>query len=126
MVGMRGQTCDEAKTGQEKRGDALMGLDLRRWESCRERWREWRGRLYNPAPPLTLWSLLGYRIRGGIKRAARASPIPSASTRSTSWRGVIGVHVRIVATCTGRSGVIVLRTFSFLLSNTMHTRARVH
>ena len=103
-----------------------MCLDLRRWESCRERWRGRRGRLHDPTPPLALWNLLGYPIRGVIKRTAGASSVPSTPACCTSWRRVVGVYVRIVATCTGRSGVIVLGTFAFLLSNAMYARARVH
>ena len=82
--------------------------------------------MHDPASPFALWNLLGYRIRGVIKRTVGAPSITSTPTCTTGWRRVIGVHVRIVAACTGRPGIIVLGTFAFLLSNTVNTCARVY
>ena len=83
-------------------------------------------RLHDPARPLVLWDVLRYRIRGGVKRAAWASRIPGAPTRTTTrWR-VIRVHVRVVTARTRCSGVVVLRPFAFLLANTVYARAWVH
>jgi len=98
-----------------------MGWKRRVEERWSERWRGWR-RLHDPVRPFILRNFLGYRIRGGIKRTARASSIATCYIR---WWRVIGVHVRIVAACTRRSGIIVLGTFALFLSNTMDTRTRV-
>ena len=124
---MRWERRLEPTTKQKvKSGSTSMCFDLRRRERCCERWRRWRRRLHDPARPFTLGNLLGYCIRGVIKRATGASSIGGAPICSTSRRRVIGIHVRIVTTCTGGSSVIALGTFALLLSNAVHTRARVH
>ena len=121
----QGRICEKGETSQ-KNAIALVCLDLRRRESRCERWRGWRWRLHHPIRPLILRDILGYRVCGGIERTARAPPIPSIPARPATGRRVIGVHVWIVATSTGCSGVIVLGSFAFLLANTMYARARVH
>jgi len=110
----------------KKCGATLGWIDLRRWESRWERRRGWWRRLHDPARPLILWDILGYHIRGGVKRAARTSRIPiTPASTTTGWR-IIWIHVRVVATRTRCTGVIVLGPFAFLLANTVHTRTRIH
>ena len=124
-MGREVQTCDKDKITVKNVVPPWVGLDLRRRESCRERRRGWRRGLHDPVRPIILGDLLGY-VRVGIERTARASSIPSTPTRATTGRRVIGIHVRIVATRTGCSGVIVLGSLAFLFSNTMDARARVY
>jgi len=120
-VGTSGRTCDKGKASQIKMRRQWM--DLRRRESCCKRRRWWWRRLHDPGRPIILWDILWYSVRSGVKRAARTSGIPSA--RTTTRRGIIRIHVRVVATRTRCSGVIVLGPLAFLLANTVHTRARV-
>ena len=109
----------------KKSGITVKWLSLRGRERCCER-RGRRGRLYDSARPLALRNVLGYRVRGVVKWTSGASSIPNTTTRCTSWGSVIGVHVRIIATRTGRSSIAVLRPFALLLSNAVHTRTGVY
>jgi len=110
----------------KKCGATMVWMDLRRWESCCERGRGWWWRMHDPARPLILWDILGYCIRGAVKRATWASRFPSAPARTTTGWRIIRIHVRVVATRTRCSCVIVLGSLALLLANTVHTRTRVH